>query len=71
MSNDQDVPTDDPCYEAIASQEEIYVEETEEELRAILASDDPSAHNQTAEYWRKKREQLELGWRTEIDDRRK
>jgi uncharacterized caspase-like protein len=28
-------------YEAVASQEEIYLEETEEELRMILASDDP------------------------------
>ena len=27
--------------------------------------------NATAECWRRKREELELGWRTEIDDRRK
>ena len=71
MNNDQNVPIDDPRCEAIAGQEEIYVEETEEELRALLASDDPSPHNPRAEYWREKREQLELGWRTEIDDRRK
>ena len=69
MSNDQIVPTDDAYYEAIAIQEEIYAEETEEELRAIFASDNPSPHNATAEYWRRKREQLELAWRTEIDDR--
>jgi hypothetical protein len=55
----------------LASQEEIYAEETEEELPAIFTSEDPSPHNATAEYWRRKREQLELGWRTEIDDRRK
>jgi len=66
------IPTDgDAYYEAVASQEEIYLEETEEELRAIFTSDDPSPHNATAECWRRKREELELGWRTEIDDRRK
>jgi hypothetical protein len=58
-------------YEAVASQEEIYLEETEEGLRAILTSDDPSPHNATAECWERKREELELGWRTQIDDRRK
>jgi hypothetical protein len=71
MSNDQKVPTGDAYYEAVASQEEIYLEETEEELRAIFTSDDSPPHNATSEYWRRKREQLELGWRTEIDDRRK
>jgi hypothetical protein len=45
---------------AAASQEEIYLEEIEEEVRATLTTDDPSP---TAEYWRKKREELELGWR--------
>jgi hypothetical protein len=39
--NDENIPTDrEACYEAVASQEEIYLEETEEELRAILESDD-------------------------------
>ena len=71
MSNDQKVPTDDAYYEAVASQAEIYLEETEEELRAIFTSEDPSPHNAASECWRRKREQLELGWRTEIDDRRK
>ena len=66
------IPTDaDAYYEAVASQEEIYLEETEEELRAIFTSDGPSPHNATAECWRRKREELELGWMTEIDDRRK
>jgi len=37
------IPTDtEAYYEAVASQEEIYLEETEEELRAILISDKPS-----------------------------
>jgi len=66
------IPTDtDAYYEAVASQEEIYLEETEEELRAIFISDDPSPHNTTAECWRRKREELELGWTEEIDDQRK
>jgi hypothetical protein len=43
MSNDKNIPTDtEACYEELASQEEIYLEETEEELRAILIFDDPS-----------------------------
>jgi hypothetical protein len=42
--NDENIPTDrEACYEAVASQEEIYLEETEEELRMILACDDPPA----------------------------
>ena len=70
--SDSNIPTDtDACYEAVASQEEIYLEETEEELRAIFISDDSSPRNATAECWRAKREKLELGWTTEIDDRRK
>ena len=31
----------DACYEAIASQEEIYLEEVEEEIRAILIFESP------------------------------
>ena len=43
MSNDKNIPTDtEACCEELASQEEIYLEETEEELRAILIFDDPS-----------------------------
>jgi hypothetical protein len=43
MSNDKNIPTDaEAYYETIASQEEIYLEETEEELRVILTCDDPS-----------------------------
>src|SRR5207248_10264111 len=44
MSNDNSIPTNtEAYYETVASQEEIYLEETEEELRAILTSDDPSS----------------------------
>jgi hypothetical protein len=44
--NDERIPIDtEAYYEAIASQEEVYLEEVEEELRAILIfgnrSDDP------------------------------
>jgi hypothetical protein len=64
MSNEKNIPTvTDAYYETVASEEEIYLEETEEELRAVLTSDDPSPQNTTAECWRKKREELELGWR--------
>src|SRR5207248_11317880 len=44
MSNDNSIPTNtEAYYETVASQEDIYLEETEEELRAILTSDDPSS----------------------------
>jgi hypothetical protein len=40
-SNDENIPTDtEAYYEAVACQEEIYLEETEGELRVILESDD-------------------------------
>ena len=39
MDNDQKIPMDtDAYYEELASQEELYLEETEEEVRAILTS---------------------------------
>jgi hypothetical protein len=43
-SNDDNIRIDtDDYYETVASQEEIYREETEERLRASLTSDDPSS----------------------------
>jgi hypothetical protein len=43
MSNDKNIPTDtDAYYETVASQEEIYLEETEEEVREILISENRS-----------------------------
>jgi hypothetical protein len=43
INNDKNIPTDtDAYYETVASQEDIYLEVTEEELRAILTSGDPS-----------------------------
>jgi hypothetical protein len=42
MNDGKNIPTDtEACYETVASQEEIYLEETEEELRAILVFSDP------------------------------
>ncbi|HST12278.1 MAG TPA: hypothetical protein VLL05_18025 [Terriglobales bacterium] len=42
-SNDKNIPTDtEEYYETVAGQEEIYLEETEEDVRAILTFDDPS-----------------------------
>jgi hypothetical protein len=51
MSNDkmipQNVPTNTDAFdEIVASQEEIYLETTEETLRAILISEDPLAYVQ-------------------------
>jgi len=64
MSKDNSIPSDtEACYETVASQEEIYLEVTEEELRAILTSDDQSPSRATAEYWQSKIEELELDWR--------
>jgi hypothetical protein len=41
MNDHQNIPSDpEACYEALASQEEIYLEEVEE-VRAILIFDDP------------------------------
>jgi len=38
-NNNKNVPVDtDACYEEVASQEELYLEETEEEVVAILTS---------------------------------
>jgi hypothetical protein len=49
-SNDENLPTDtEACYEVVASQEEIYLEETEEEIRMILTSDDPPLSEETVE----------------------
>lgn len=43
-SNDEEIPTDTGAYyEAVASQEEIYLEETDEELPAILIFGYPSS----------------------------
>ena len=42
QSSDQPVNTDADAYsEAVASQEEMYLEEVEEDLRTILIADDP------------------------------
>jgi len=56
------------CYETAASQEELYLEETEAELRAILTSDAQSPSRATAEYWQSKIEELELDWEVERFD---
>ena len=49
MSDDKNIPADaEACYEAVASQEEIYLEETEEELRAILIFYDPPPSQNTS-----------------------
>ncbi len=43
-NNDRSISTEtDAYYEAVASQEELYLEETEEEVHMILESYDPSS----------------------------
>jgi hypothetical protein len=65
-NKDKNIPADtEACYETLASQEEIYLEETEEEVRAILTSGDQSPSQTTAEYWQSKIEELELDWEVE------
>jgi hypothetical protein len=66
-NNDKNIPIEtEAYYEALASQEEVYLEETEEEVHAILTSDDQSPAKTTAKYWRSKIEELELDWEVEI-----
>ena len=56
-------PNAEACYEKVANQEEIYLETTEEELRADLISE-PA----TAKHWRMNREKLESDWERKISD---
>ena len=66
MDDEKNIPPDtEACYETVAGQEEIYLETTEEELRADLTSD-PTV----AEQLRRNREKLELEWQVEIFDDR-
>ena len=63
-SHDESIPTDpEACYETVASQEEIYLEATEEEVRAILISGDQDSSR--AKVWEGKIEELELDWEEE------
>ena len=65
-SDDENIPTNtEAYYETVASREEIYLEKTEEEVRAILTSGDQSPSQTTAEYWQSKIEELELDWEVE------
>lgn len=64
VSDQENIPPDEEaCREKLASQEEVYLETTEEELRADLLSE-PA----TAEHWRMNREKLENDWERKISD---
>ena len=68
-NQDKNIPADtEACYKTLASQEEIYSERTEKEVRAILTSGDQSPSQTTAEYWQSKIEELELDWEVERSD---
>jgi hypothetical protein len=61
---DKRIPSDTDAHaEAVASQEEMYLEETEEEVRAILTSDGQVQSRIEAEFWRRKIEKLEFDWK--------
>lgn len=61
-SNDESFQTDtDAYYEEIASQEAVYLEATEEGLRAMLSSNG-QVLSQTTEHWRSTIEEIELDW---------
>lgn len=64
-SEKNNAPDSETCSETVASQEEVYLETTEEELRADLTCEPTTAEN-----LRSNREKLELGWELEkFDDR--
>lgn len=63
MENENNPPDTQACHEIVASQEEIYLETTEEELRADLTCE-PTI----AETLRTSRETLELDWELEKFD---
>jgi hypothetical protein len=66
MDDEKNIPPDtEACYETVANQEEIYLEITEEELRADLTCE-PAV----AEQLRRNREKLEVEWEAEIFDDR-
>lgn len=56
-------PDEEACREEIDSQEEVYLETTEEELRADLISELAAA-----KHWRMNREKLESDWERDISD---
>lgn len=63
-NNDKSIPTNTKdYYEEPAAQEEIYLEEIEEELRASLTSDDQVLSRTKAEYWQSRIKKLELNWK--------
>lgn len=63
LNNNKDSLADsEACYEEIASQEETYLEETEEELRAILTFDDPSFPQKNNWALVESRTELSLSW---------
>jgi hypothetical protein len=64
VGDEQNIPPDEEaCREEVASQEQVYLETAEEELRADLISE-PA----TAEHWRMNREKLESDWEREISN---
>ncbi len=66
MDNDRNIPADaEANCETVASQEEIYLEETEEEVRAILISYDPPPPQNNSSTFEENCEVRELDWEVE------
>ena len=67
MDNEKNSPPDtEACEETVASQEEIYLETTEEELRADLTCEVAAAEKLESD-----REKSEVDWKVDtFDDRR-
>ena len=64
MEDEKNIPPDtEACYESVASQEEIYLETAEEELRASLTCEE-----KTAECLRTELEKQELDWELDTFD---
>ena len=65
MSNNENLPDDtEAYYETVASQEELYLEETEEEVLAILTADDLQ-YEPKAECHCENHGERELDWEVE------
>jgi hypothetical protein len=65
MNNDKNIPADtEAYYETLASQEELYLEETEEEVFAVLTADDLQ-YEPSGECSCENREEREIDWEVE------
>ena len=68
MGNEKDGEAETEAgYEAVAGQEEIYIEETEEEVREVLISMEPSASEKPSSMPPEDCEERERDWKSMTD----